>query len=301
MRAGLELQALAQSEGKIRCVAGAACAAPPWAMEDLAAHLDKGTLVEFGVAMRFVAYDAAAGKRRREKELADALAAAQRDAVALRKAIVERDLYLRCPRCADVFNDYGVSLFMCACGYLAPCWPCPLTFAPFFSAQGCNSLRCRKCGAGFCAVCLKDCGADAHEHHAEVHDRNYFNKALFVAAKRERFLRRVVAAVAGLAVQGEAVQRAVVAELGKADLRDLGITEAEVLAGAEVGKGRDSGKGGGGGWECHACTLINAAGMARCEACGTAREGGGAAARAGAREAAAVEAGSGASHTRTAP
>ena len=57
---------------------------------------------------------------------------------------------------------------------------------------------------------------------------------------------RLSAAVAALAAApgGAAPQRAVVAELGRADLRDLGISEAEVLSGAGVAAGRVGGGGG---------------------------------------------------------
>jgi hypothetical protein len=121
-------------------------------------------------------------------------------------------------------------------------------------------------------VCLKDCGADAHPHikASAACGPEYFNRPLFDREKRKRFLARVVASVAGLAGEGAALQRAVVAELGKADLRDLGISEAEVLAGAGVKEG-----GGGGEWACPSCTLVNAAGAAACGICATPRNAGG--------------------------
>jgi hypothetical protein len=122
-------------------------------------------------------------------------------------------------------------------------------------------------------VCLKDCGADAHPHikASAACGPEYFNRPLFDREKRKRFLSRVVASVAGLAGEGAALQRAVVAELGKADLRDLGISEAEVLAGAGVKEGG----GGGGEWACPSCTLVNAAGAAACGICATPRNAGG--------------------------
>lgn len=60
-------------------------------------------------------------------------------------------LNLRCPRCQKVFDDY----------------------------DGCNALRCG-CGAAFCAVCLQDCGTDAHEHirtHGDMYEKNLFQQA----------------------------------------------------------------------------------------------------------------------------
>lgn len=33
---------------------------------------------------------------------------------------------------------------------------------------GCFALTCHHCGCGFCAICLNDCGKDAHNHCREV-------------------------------------------------------------------------------------------------------------------------------------
>ena len=66
------------------------------------------------------------------------------------------DLNLKCPRCNAVFHDY----------------------------DGCNALTCSSCRAAFCAVCLKDCGIDAHacaRGHGDL-----FDKRLFEQAKKER-------------------------------------------------------------------------------------------------------------------
>ena len=49
--------------------------------------------------------------------------------------IVNNILNLSCPRCKIAFVDF----------------------------DGCFALTC-KCGAAFCAYCLKDCGSDAHAH-----------------------------------------------------------------------------------------------------------------------------------------
>ena len=59
----------------------------------------------------------------------------EREATKLRLDIIEQILTLRCPRCKAAFTDFS----------------------------GCFALTCR-CSAGFCAWCLKDCGADAHSH-----------------------------------------------------------------------------------------------------------------------------------------
>lgn len=67
-------------------------------------------------------------------------------------------LCMKCPRCAMVFDDY----------------------------DGCNALTCgnASCNAKFCAVCLMDCGSDAHTH-ARSHG-NLFDKKLFLSEKKKR-------------------------------------------------------------------------------------------------------------------
>ena len=88
---------------------------------------------------------------------------------------------------------------------------------------------------------MKDCGRDAHEHIKGSVEcgPDFFDMPRVERANRARFLARLVAEVARLAGEpsGKELQRAVVAELGKADLPALGITEAEVLAGAGVKEG----------------------------------------------------------------
>ena len=123
-----------------------------------------------------------------------------------RLVIVERDLLLRCPRCRFEFDDY----------------------------DNCNALTCGKCGAGFCAMCLIDCGTDAHDHIQQAHPKAMFDKPAFEALHRKRRAGLVVAAVRALESEGEALQRALVAELGKADLPGLGISPEDVLRDARV-------------------------------------------------------------------
>jgi hypothetical protein len=66
---------------------------------------------------------------------------------------------LRCPRCQMVFHDY----------------------------DGCNALQCasHKCKAAFCAICLEDCGSDAHNHVIENHG-DLFDKQAFSRSKASR-------------------------------------------------------------------------------------------------------------------
>ena len=66
---------------------------------------------------------------------------------------------LKCPRCKTVFVDY----------------------------DGCNALNCAvpSCLAAFCAICLKDCGSDAHAHLRDAHG-GYFDKDAFTKSTAHR-------------------------------------------------------------------------------------------------------------------
>jgi len=106
--------------------------------------------------------------------------------------------------------------------------------AEFDDYQGCNALTCGKCGCGFCALCLADCGPDAHPHYYEVHGKGegagVHDRPLFERTHRARRCALVAAAVRALEAEGPELQRALVAELAKADLPGLGISPDDVLA-----------------------------------------------------------------------
>ncbi len=217
------------------CVAAHACSSR-LSERALEPALSKATYVALSRALQWLHFGCRYERAAAEAGFSAALrAAAQRapeeraHAVReVRQAIAERVLLLRCPRCDAVFIDF----------------------------EACNNLTCARCGAGFCAVCLEDCGASAEAHikGSAVCGPAEHNVPLFKRAARERFLARVVAAVKALAIPP--LQHAVVAELAKADLPNLGktatdksglappITEAEVLEGVGV-------------WVCAKCTLIN--------------------------------------------
>ena len=69
--------------------------------------------------------------------------------------ILTEEINLKCPKCKAVFHDY----------------------------DGCNALICGavSCKAAFCAICLEDCGRDAHSHvhekHGSLFDKGAFNKS----------------------------------------------------------------------------------------------------------------------------
>lgn len=214
--------ALAKADGRVECHERGCSAL--WTLEELAEHLDKGALLAYSRAVRMAAFDAPRAKRELAARLAARLAAARARELALadrvrelRNIIVERDLTLRCSRCSAAFEDYA----------------------------GCNALVCARCGAGFCGLCLEDCGGDAHPHYYAVHGPNIFDRPRFLLEHKARRVRLVVAAVADLAAEGPILQRALVAELAKADLPDLGIASVDVLLGARVVEVAPVARGGG--------------------------------------------------------
>ena len=202
----LEPRRLKANRGRVKCP-GEGCG-HMWEMADFGDRLDAATHVAYGNALRYEAFDAADARRAAEAELAAREAAARDARLALaerarqhRGVIAERDLLLRCPRCAFPFDDY----------------------------DGCNALTCRRCGCGFCALCLTDCGADAHTHYGATHAGDIFNRPRFEETHRQRRINLVVRAVRALAGEGADLQRAVLGELS-VDMRDLGIDEAAVAA-----------------------------------------------------------------------
>jgi hypothetical protein len=81
-----------------------------------------------------------------------------------KKHIVDKILTLSCPRCSQAFIEF----------------------------EGCFALTCSRqgCGCGFCAYCLKDCDADAHQHVAicpQNTTRDVFgSKEVFEQAQKAR-------------------------------------------------------------------------------------------------------------------
>jgi hypothetical protein len=77
------------------------------------------------------------------------------------------------------------------------CDHCPRCSQVFLDFSGCFALTCGKCGCGFCAWCLADCGADAHRHVAAcAHNLDprkgvFSTDALFKEGRRLRHIRAV--------------------------------------------------------------------------------------------------------------
>lgn len=109
-------------------------------LQEVASHVQPGTYAAYLKARADVKEailaqqhekQMAAFEKRLRKELSDQV-------TPVRKLIIERVLTLHCPRCMAAFLDF----------------------------DGCLALKCTapKCACGFCAVCLEDCGVDAHVH-----------------------------------------------------------------------------------------------------------------------------------------
>jgi serine/threonine protein kinase len=191
--------------GKVPCVSsGAGGCTATWNITDIGEKLDKATHVVFSKALQHAAFDAPRHKLEQEAALAAAEAAAKEEGLRisekvrrLRNVIVDRDLTLHCPRCGQAFYDF----------------------------DGCNALRCKSaCGAAFCGLCMVDCGDNAHPHYYSIHrGMNIFDRQAFENAKRDRSKSKLIAAVK--AEKGDAnVMMALIEELGKADLVDLGLS-----------------------------------------------------------------------------
>jgi len=120
----------------------------------------------------------------------------ERVAARMRLDIVNEVLTLRCPRCKLAFLDY----------------------------TGCAALTCASstCKAGFCAMCLKDCGGDAHAHVPGCPENTsgmYVPAAVFKEHHRKRQERIINEKLKGLSAKTRGM---LLEKIGK-DLRDLGI------------------------------------------------------------------------------
>lgn len=78
----------------------------------------------------------------------------ERDAELMRLDVIENILTLRCPRCKTAFIDFS----------------------------GCAALKCSTCPCGFCALCLMDCGSDAHGHVSRCPGKKSFDP-FFISMK----------------------------------------------------------------------------------------------------------------------
>ena len=98
---------------------------------------------------------------------------------------------------------------------------CPRCKIAFYDYDGCNALSCGSCRAGFCAICLKDCGTDAHSHVRQFHG-DLFDKAAFQKSKKERAQKLVEQCLESLNHETEALRMTIKNHIEKADLLSKG-------------------------------------------------------------------------------
>ena len=143
--AGKPLGELKKRDGRVVCpsntdaMKGAdRCHAPPFADKDIASNVSDEAFEAYLRAREKLKEETMAEEMRTEmerrveleRERAAAGAGAAEKLRAAKEHIIENILTLCCPRCKQAFVDF----------------------------DGCFALSCSRCGAGFCAYCLADCG-----------------------------------------------------------------------------------------------------------------------------------------------
>ena len=207
---------LEASLGEVPCAAQPSCCGH-WPLVALKPFLDVDTLVAFASTLGFGLHEALSRRRRTEDDekrmRAAVTASAPAERVRMLQALVtERDLFPTCPRCYATFVDF----------------------------EGCWALTCERCDAGFCALCLADCGADAHAHVRNEHADSSRNDNEFRLACRKRSALAVVHRVQRLRDYPD-LQRELVDALA-GDLAVTGLDTAALSAAAGVPRA------GAGGW-----------------------------------------------------
>jgi hypothetical protein len=113
---------------------------------------------------------------------------------------------------------------------------CPRCNQYYSGHTSCNALTCPNCHAGFCAICLKDCGEDAHIHIKE-HGAALFDKEQVAYGLKERAAKKLLDMVIFLQQTPETEQLIdpLFSQLKKT-LDEIGITKHYILAMAESKK-----------------------------------------------------------------
>lgn len=205
----------------------ARCTAEPWTPADLQHWLSPNTSAQLVgnlhqtlkakndiVEAQRKEIEAARNKTSEAEALAHRVAEASRTAarkdrlVKVRNAIIDDVMYVRCPRCKTPFLEY----------------------------DGCDALVCGTagCGCGFCALCLKDCGKDAHQHlgqvgfHGNAARGFYGGEENFKRTHRDRRLKLLQGVFARMGAEEPEFLQELLRSMDT-DLRDIGIDPAEVL------------------------------------------------------------------------
>jgi len=199
------------------------CAATPGAVGDescfdvsqLLKHLDKDTAEVYLKARENVVVSEALREQEQghnrmlqemELQLAQVAEGQERKVLLLQRRVVEEILTLKCPR--------------------------PGCMQAFFDFDGCFALTCSRCGCGFCAYCLEDCGRDAHRHVANCRHNTAPGRDLFGDKgdfDRAQLQRRTRLVNSFLANEVQADLRALVVQVLRRDLTDLGIGVGSIM------------------------------------------------------------------------
>ena len=130
----------------------------------------------------------------------------EKTAAKLHQRIVEEVLTLKCPRCAQAFQDF----------------------------DGCFALTCgnKHCSAGFCAWCLTDCGSDAHAHVLicieNPKQQHYYNTfEMFERHHKQRKIQQIKEIITTAQLTPTAISKLYTILVG--DLRDLQINSIEIF------------------------------------------------------------------------
>lgn len=223
-RAEEELRLVRARAGRIHCpVPGCAC--QPWSDVAVAKAVSEDVFDRHLESARLVREEALNREleEKFERRLEDELRRRQemdeesRWLEDAKRHVVDKILTLACPRCGQAFLDF----------------------------EGCFALTCSRCQCGFCAYCLADCGADAHEHvRSCVHNRrrDYFGtEAEFQGAQRRRRQSLLNDYAAALGEQRRAMLlRALEPELRELGLEALGARGGRGIAGEAQERGPDA-------------------------------------------------------------
>ena len=126
-------------------------------------------------------------------------------------------------RARQIFNDLANKLNL----------KCPRCEAAFHDYDGCNALNCSApgCKAAFCAVCLKDCGHDAHQHVRDTHG-GYFDKGAFESGRKARAQEEISSLLNKLSNDSAELRQLVMNHIQKAKLGQ-DVTDSSATAAAK--------------------------------------------------------------------
>ncbi len=173
--AGRPIEVRAREQGQLRCPFVRECkSAEPFSDAQVATHV-QGATFQLWMDAKIALLEARISREadaRVKLEMQNHLRKSALEQVlhGIRIHIEEEIMTIRCPKCRQPFVDY----------------------------TGCAALTCSSCQCHFCALCLKDCGANAHPHVKKcklnpLNPKGYFVKVSAftkIHAKRKRGILR---------------------------------------------------------------------------------------------------------------